>query len=444
MAKYNHTTLEGLRNRVAEKLRDNDMIFWTSANIDSFIEESLLTFGAISGFWKEEISIKTSIEKRMYDIFSADVFSDTKVAPTLSYQNVINWLNRDLIENLSTPNPTSEFFSLSELISIIEARYNLYQLLISLVINSEELNVPPEQNTIKFDDNVLDIVRLTFVYKDTYGDLHEVVLEREDEAELSYFNASVLTEQGVPEYFSTVYGSPNEIKLYPIPNIHGTLKLLSINGQDVTVERSPATLIRLPNNLVPYIKFGVEIDIFSGDGIVNDPVRVNYCKQRWEEGILIGRNYSSILTAKANGIYINIDSISNMDSFITPVVSSKPPSMLGLAGLNIFSVDTIPDAPVHSLDLLVIQNAKLPIDSADKIDVELDYIDIIADYAMHIAQFRCGAAYLAATNNAAEQFIKIAVEHNLKLQNRGISYENLIRATKKEEVENPRLVKESV
>lgn len=436
---YQHTSREELRALIRILLGENTSAYWPDGEINITINEALLTFGGLSGFWKENIQISTEENKRIYDIFEDPTSILTK--PTLTFQNIIDWLNRDLIESISDVTPTSSLFTLTDLLKLIASKYNAFQLETSLVISQSELDVLAENNLVILGDSIVEIVRLVYSYND--GIDKEVVLKRADEQELAYFNADILIEQDTPEYYSTVYGQPNEIKLYPIPQLTGKLKLISVNGISGETELTTDLIINLPNNLVPYLRYGVEQHIFSKDGLLNDPARAEYCKKRWEEGLAIGRVYTSILTTKANGIAIATDTLTNLDNFVENnelEQTDAPPSILGLAGFNIFEIDTLPSAVVNSILLMIQQNAPLPINDIDKINIDQSYIECMANYVVHLLQFKSGIADIAATASYLTNFQKLALNFNKRLQLRGITFENLVGKTKAEEKQAPRLV----
>lgn len=436
---YQHTSRAQLLATIRILLGENTSAYWPDAEINLTINEALLSFGGLSGFWKENIQIPTSENKRIYDIFIDANPVETK--PTLTFGDVLAWLNRDLIEFISVGTPSSDLFNLNDLLKLIATKYNAFQLETSLVISQSSQPVVAENNLVILVDTVIDLIRVVYSYND--GVDKKVVLKKADEQELAYFDADVLTEEDIPQYYCTVYGQPNEIKLYPIPTLTGTLELIYISGINENSALTVDTIINLPNNLVPYLRFGVEQHIFSKDGLLNDPGRADYCKKRWEEGISVGKVYTSILTTKANGVAINSDSIHNMDNFIdhnSLAQTDDPPSMVGLAGFNIFEIDTLPSSVVNSILLMIQQNAILPENDVDKIQIEQSYIEIIAKYVVHLLQFKSGIADISATASYLTEFQKLALDHNKRLQMRGITFENLFGKTKQEEKEVPRLV----
>lgn len=441
LTKYDHTTLAKFRELCKEASGDLAGVCWPNSEWDNLIREALLTFGGLSGFWKDELTFATEENKRLYDIF-VDPNSPAKTAPTITYGDILGWINRDLIETLSVGTPTSDLFTLTEILELIEDSYNLYQSLTNLIVTSYELDVEAENNIVTISNDTINLIRLIYFYTNDDGDIEETILEYVDEEEIGNFSQSSLTEEGTPQWFSTTYGSPNEIKLYPIPANSGKLKILSINGRDTIEELSVNVVVNLSNNLVPYLKYNVLLTIFSKDGLLNDPARVIYCNRRWKEGITVGKNYSSILIAKANGEIISTDSLNKLDSWITPESSDNPPNVLGLAGFNIFQVDTIPSSVVNSISTIITQNAPQPILDEDFIDVAIEYLSIILGYVVHLGQMKNGIGDIAATNIYFEDFIRSAINHNQRLQNRGISFETLVGKTKREEIEKPKLVVE--
>lgn len=440
MPNYNHTTL--LQFRTALKLAmDSDPTvtnFWPESELDEITRQALLAFGALSGFRKDEIFINTVQTKRLYDIFTDTI--NISAAPSLTYGDIVKWLNIDLIENISSGSPTSEWFTLAEFLSLIDSKYDIFQLETNAVISKVILNVVAQNNIVKLPNNVLDLVRLKFNYV-IDGTSYESILQREDEETISTFDAEALTEEGISLYYSTVYGSPNEVKLYPIPDVTGTLEVLYAGGRDKSVPLTFITPLNLPNNLCPYLKYHVLQDIYNKDGLFNDPARAAYCAKRVAEGMIIGKNYSTILTTKSNGLTIDTDALNKLDDYtdiLTP--TSDAPNMLGLAGINIFEIDNLPNTDVNSIALIVNNNMPLPFADGDFIEVEVGYIDTIMNYCLHLTQLKCGATEVTGTITYLSEFIKIGLAHNKRLQNKGVSFETLMQRTKLEERQLPRLV----
>lgn len=436
MGIYEHTTREDFKLKVYERLGDNG-VFWPEQEINSSIEEALLVFGAISNFWREEISFKTEENKRLYDMFSDVEIGSEFIYPSYTYEKIVEWINKDIIENISVATPNSEFISLDEIVRAIETRYNLYKQLTSLVIEQIEIDAPPNQNIIQLPDTIIDIVRVTF----TPDDGIENVLNRSDEAEIDYFDSNSLYVSLIPNFYTSSLDKTKVLNIYPAPSVHGKLRLLFVGNRNKTIPLEATTDIKLPNNLIPYLKYGVEADIFGKEGVTQDLARAAYCIKRWEEGIMIGLVSSSVIISKANGRIINADSIMNVDLYFDAIKVRTSPTVLGFAGYNMFSTDITPSDADASINLLVVANAKIPIEDDEFIQVDHEYINPLIDYVVHISKIKSGAAELAQTANLLDGFIKTALNHNERLQLRGLNYESLVGINKKEETAKPRVVK---
>lgn len=432
---YEHTTRAKFKELIRHKLKEGG-VFWSDTELDITIREALLTFGSLSAFWKDRIHILTQENKISYDIFE-DTTPETSelIIPSLSYGEIVRWINRDFIENITDMTPNSEFLSLDSLLDLIESKYNSYQQLTGLIINNVELNMIADQKILQLPNSIIDIIRIALVDEETQT---EIPLDRADEEEINRFSYRDLAAKGTPRFYSILYGATKELKLYPIPDNLVKLKITFVTGN--TIAPAYLGILNLPNNLLPYIKFGVEADIFNNDGILHDPARVAYCKQRWEEGIIIGRNYNSVESILVNeNRKIDIDSLSNIELYGDNKKTRRPPAAVGFAGFNLFVTNTIPSDIQYDLSLLININAPLPLDNADFIKVDLEYIDMLADYVVHLAYVKAGAAYIELTNNLKDNFLRISMNHNRRLLMQGVTYDDLFQSSKKQERDDPKI-----
>lgn len=434
MTIYNHTTREEFKTLIRNKIKE-DGVFWSDTELDITIREALLTFGAISNFWKDKIQILTQENKITYDLFEDSIVETRNyIIPTITYGEIVNWINRDFIETISEAVPESEFLSLESILKLIEAKYNLYQQVTGLVIGELEINVIADQVIIELPNTIIDIVRVAIVEEN----LVEIPLDMADEEEVSRFAYSNINEKGEPKFYSTLYGATKQLRLYPIPNNLVTLKILFVQTNIGVPAYSE--IIKLPDNLVPYLKFGVEADIYSNDGILYDPARATYCKQRWEEGIIVGRNYNSVLTITTNNsTKVTIDSLSNIDLYNDNIKTRRPPTVVGFAGFNIFITKDIPSSVLYNLNLTINSNAKLPETDESFIQIDLEYIDMLADYVVHLLYVKTGAAYIESTNNLKDNFLRISMNHNSRLLLQGVTFDDLIFSSKKQERDQPKI-----
>lgn len=449
--KFNHTSRSNLKEQFFNRIGDNSRSFWTDDEINKLIDEALLTFGAIAQSWKEEVEIKINEDQTFYDITSNLFANQDLLSFNLDYQWLLDRLNIHLIETISEANPISSITSLSEILKFARNRINQFQFLTGLVLTKGNFDLPsPPINKLTVPDNLIDIIRATYYEQVDANNVDPILyykLREEDEQSLAYqYRDAFLTTIRIPKYYTTLLGNLNQVWIYPPPNNLGALEIISVNGVSPSEIINLNTKINLPNNLVPYIKWGVLADIFLKDGIGNDLLRGAYCLGRWNEGIQIGLNYSSILNAYLNGVPIPLDAISNIDDEDSGWQNRiGKPSLIGIAGYNILAPNRIPiigSSTVYSLSMFSITNAYLPISDDDFIDIKLEYIEPLLNYLCHLAFIKDGATTIKESENMKNDFIKTAISHNLRLLERGISFQSLMMKSKLQKEDEPTEVKE--
>lgn len=429
---FKHTTRLDLKSLLAKKSGDLEKVYWPDDEWNLYINEALLTYGAIAQAWKFPIQIKTQVGKSFYDISSELFTNQNLLVFELDYQFLINLINKHLFENLVDINSTSEITSTIEILKFARNRINLYQYLTSLVISKNTYNfVESGINQLIINDEVIDIIRVAYLINSKYYNLH-----KEDEQDIAFNDSKVFnTTKNIPDYYTTLLGSLNQIFVYPPPANLGQLEIISINGIASSILLALNTKIPLPNNLVPYLKYGILADIFSKEGIGQDLARASYCEERWREGLQIGINYSSILFAKLNSIPIQIDSLNSFDDQQNNWENEiGKPNLIGSVGYNLFATNRVPN-DVYSIDIDCITNAYLPIDDNDFIDIKEEYIGSFANYCLHLANFKSGFAALKKTDGFRNTFVQGAISHNLRLLERGIDYISLMQKIKLQESE---------
>lgn len=414
-------SINRFNNLVAEKLGDSDKVYWTNEEITRIVKESLLTFGAISGYWKRKILIETKNNQSFYDLLiQADVktgFEHIQVSQT--YQDIIDWLDDNLIGYISV-------ISLEEIISLITNAINIFQSETSLVLARTRFNIEIGQ-PVEIDDSILDIVRAYYI--DSAGNYHVLQLSYEDR--ISLVNKNLILDNNRPRFYSWNNTSASFVDIFPRPNENGYLELVHVIGKAGEIDAISSCLI--PNNLVPYIRFKVLTDIFGKDGVFKDPFREAYCNKRWQEGLLIGKNYSAIINKKLDGINKTASSLLDFDLLRygwlnTSETSIKRVNSIALGGYNVLAINVKPNN-VHSILLEVIANAPIE-DVEEDLDLQLEYIPIILDYCIHIASIKDGIAAIQSNQIYLENFIKVAVSHNAYLQRMNISYLDLLQKSK--------------
>lgn len=445
--KFQHTTRLQFKDQFFKRIGDASKSFWTDTEANLLLNEALYTLGAIGHLWRNQIEIKTvpNPTKIFYDI-TTDLFAEQELtAFNLTYQFIVDAINFHLIEEISLANPVSEVTSLDEILKFARNRVNEYQFKTGLILTRKNyLLNPANDDAVIIDDEVIDIVRVGFVELDELTNPDNIFpLRKEDEVSIGYFNRNAFNSTtNRPTYFTSILGNLNTVKIYSFPSNLCELEIISVNGISSSTVLSLATKIGIPDNLVPYIKWGVLADIYSKDGIAYNPAMAAYCEQRWSEGIIIGNNYSSVLEAKLNGLPLLVDSIESTDnSQYSWQNNIRTPSLLVAAGYNMFATNCKPNN-VYSILMSAVTNAYIPANDDDFIDIKLEYIEPLLNYCVHLANVKNGFEAVQITNEELSSFIQTGIKNNLRLMKRGQDVMKMFKYTKRQEEEENTRIKE--
>lgn len=445
--KFQHTNRALFKDQFFKRIGDSSKSFWTDDEANILLKEALHTFGAIGHFWRNQIEIKTEVSKIFYDI-TTDLFAEQELtAFNLDYQFILDCVNFHLIENIGLASPTSEVTSLDEILKFARNRVNQFQFQTGLILSKKNFTMSsPNDNSLVVDDEILDIVRAAYVNLDELFNPDEVFpLGLDDESSIGYFNRNAFNSTvDIPEFYTTILGNLNTVKIYPSPSNLGQLEIISVNGIPAATVLALATKVGIPDNLVPYIKWGILADIYSKDGIAFNPAMSAYCEDRWNEGLIVGKNYTSVLEAKLDGLPLLIDSIASADNNQYGWQNNiDAPGLLLSVGYNMFATNSVPDN-VYSILMVAVTNAYIPVDDDDFVDVKLEYIEPLLDYCVHLANVKNGAEALQMTTDERNNFIRTGIKNNLRLIKAGYSVENMFKKTKRQEEDRPVRVKEEM
>lgn len=95
------------------------------------------------------------------------------------------------------------------------------------------------------------------------------------------------TNTGTPLTHMLVPEPSLQIRLAPQPANNGTLDLIYVANFDPVI--ADCSVLPIPDEWTPYIKWGVISDMLSKEGEANDPQRAGYAEKRWDEGIALAR-----------------------------------------------------------------------------------------------------------------------------------------------------------
>ena len=232
------------------------------------------------------------------------------------------------------------------------------------------------------------------------------------------------------------------------PGSGGQYEVLTISTLGPSSSASNTTLPWLiPDDWTYLLKWGALADLLSRDSNARDPVRAQYCEQRYRMGLKLLTNAPALLAIRSanTAIALQVDSVRELDLYNVGWQAQVPgaPVSIAYAGLNLLAIIPPPDTGPYSLMATVVENAPVPVLDTDPVQVARDDLDVIIDYAQHLASFKQGGAEFMATAPLFKRFLQQATLYNSKLMEQGEFTSMLLGLAAGEEQNNPRTTVET-
>lgn len=430
---YTQTTFNQLVTALSIRLSDPNKAFWIEDEMKSYLVEALRTWQAFSNFTSDTGGFTTTAGVQYYDIFS----EITQLAPSITDRDLIEDIQRALQEPVDgTAWTGTEQFSLAGVTQAIQKRRDLFLVDTGLVQNLSEVAGPaPPSGELSLADNIIQVRRA--LWKDNSGVY--TILWPADTFILTAASQT-WTTPSVPSDFTTLYTTPLTMLLSPPPAIGlpGFVHMITVNSGPNLDPADHATILGIPDDFCWVIKFGALADLFGQDGPGVDIGRAAYCQSRWNDGIKLARITNYLRIGYRSSVPSFIDSMQEQDTANPGWVSAAPgaPESLTTAR-NILGVNPTPD-DVYSLSFQVLPKFPVPVLGTDIIQIGQEWIDIILDYAQHLANLKESANDIQETMGMYENMVKAAAVENDILRALSINFDVLSDRTTKDANLRPR------
>jgi hypothetical protein len=431
-----HTTRGQFKSQLARLLEDENKIHWTDNELNLIINESLYTLGAF-GYFRDRGGFSTNLDDRFYDITTGLVSgSGEKILDlSLTFGDIINKICYDLLETVNDAN-IFNIFTQAQMLEIIDRRLDEFKLQTGLILSIDEFSVA--SGRVDLGNEVLDFIRVAFKDVSDAGSSkwRYYKLFKEDEEDLQgWVSDFTTTVKKRPKSYSRVSETQNIIKLYPQFENTGKLHLIEIRSRDKSLTLSTETILGIPNNLAFYLKYGVLEDLLKSDTALKDLYRANYCRQRWQEGLIVSRNYNSVLNGEINGRNRQLSTIEDLDGFETNWHNnSGTPNRIALAGYNLLTLNKLPTSEI-GITLDVVRNAIIPTDDDSYLQIKAEHVELLLNYSYHVAFFKEGYNAINSSIIALNNFADAIMVYNSKLAKEFVSYQTMMKKSLKQEIQ---------
>lgn len=405
---YTHTTRSTFRSELALRLHDSSLVYWGTTELNDIIDETLLTWGAVSEYWKDQQSFNTVASTVFYDLRS----NISTLVPAKSDTDLTRTIQAHLLEpNPGTSWTGTEMWTLAQVTAALQRRRNQFLLETGQIVvrtTQAVASFPSNGRVALTGDTTLAVRRVGWT--NAVGDVH--VLYRSDEFGVSGWDSTWTTAGSEEPETWSVYSSPTDtLQLMPVHNAAGTLDLLLIQA-GATLDPSAGVGLGVMENWVWVIKWGAMADLLGKDGPGRDPIRAQYCEQRYREGVELAKISGVVLSARIGTTLVNPTPLTaaDRDDPYWQGKSAGTPTDLLIASSNLVALRKVPDG-VYAVTLDVVRNAPYPTTDGAYIDVAPDHLDLLLDYAEHLAAFKMGGVEWKATQRGMENFMLQAARH---------------------------------
>jgi hypothetical protein len=450
---YSTYELADILGYLSLRLYDPNNKFWPLAELTLYVQEALQTWNAITNFWRGDFVFPSVAAQPWYDL-TAQTSSLRPMTSTVPAIYPI--LNYHLLE--PPTGPVSQQFSTAEYQSALVFRVN--EILGETGATLTRSTVPATNGRVTLPDGILDVVRLAYIPAPSPGvgigygtgsygvGLYDSFTSAASNAspmwrddtwsENSFDTSFPLKPPGTPTVYLMSTQGPISFDADRAPAFGGQYELLTTNEMDA------ATLaIPLPNDWVHVAKWGALAYLLGTESNAKDVSRAKYCAERFKVGKRLLQRAASLLAMRIGNMTLQIDSVEAGDQYAPMWEGRAPgtPASAYQAGLNLVAVSPAPlgTAGAYSFTATVVQNAPVPINLGDEVQVPEDVLNVILDYAQHLAAFKMGGAEFTATMPMLETFLREATVYNSKLNEMGEYTEFLTGISQMNESRNPRL-----
>lgn len=407
MPSYTQTTLGQLLTQLGTILDDSGSIYWTPAERTFAVQEALLTWGALTGYWRTRGAFATNSSTTWYDL--------SQLLPTLrSRAWTLNQLTQEIQFACFEPANGISGAGMSQQVSIGNILAAIARARNRWVIDSHQpysilssrTIAPPPGGLVSFDQSVVYVHRAGWLDVGPGGPGRWTNLWREDSWSVDHGNPLWTIEPSAPTQYSEAELAPLEVQLSPGPTNEGQLEILAVESLALDLT-NPAQTFAVPDEWVHALKYAALSDLWSTQSQIYDPLRAQYAESRYTQLVQFAQDARSLLRVLVNGVPLALDSLAALDAGqATWRNQAGVPSVAGSL-YDLFALNTIP-SQTYGVTCDVAAVAPYPVSPGQFIPVGIEDLDTILNFATHLLTLKCGGKEFTATLVFHDQFLAAA------------------------------------
>lgn len=441
MPSYTYQTLSGAQSDLASRLyqqsADPTQQFWTPAELTMYITEALRAWNAFTSFFRAEFVFPTVANQFWYDITTQ---AGSLRPMTVTDNSLLQIIEAHLLEPVNGGYPLSwagsSQYSVADILDAIQTKRDETLSRTSCTMTQGDVASVPGRTVLS--DFVLNIRRVAWLPASGFG-FSAIPLRQSDTwAKRAFDNLWTTVAQSPPQVWMESSEPPVSFDVDRVQPCPAQFDVLTVNA-GAELSTTAATVLGVPDDWSWVIKYGALADLFSREGTSKDALRQQYCERRYQEGLALMGQASAILELRLNGLPMTVDAVTNGDTFNPgwQGAVAGPPTSCYTTGLNLIAFGPQPDAGPYSVVTSVIQNATVPVNAGDFIQISRADYDAMLDEAQHIAMLKSGGAEFAATVTLHQNFLERASLYNRSLSVTGQFWDSMQDISKTDMERNP-------
>ena len=246
---YAQVTQADLASEILQSLNDPGAVYWSTAEINAAINEALLTWGAMTSYWRDRGVFPTVAATPIYDL---SVELPLLRSRTFTFGDLVTEIQYHLNEaptGFGFTDQTSQFTT-TQILSALARAANEFSLDAKVAFDQSSTAGIITQR-VSLSDNVVAIARASWT--DSVAGTTRV-LRREDAWTEDSYNPIWTLDPALPFAFSAAETPPIELSLYPPPLNTGTLNLIFADTVDYSAAAAN-TVFPIPNEFIPAVKW---------------------------------------------------------------------------------------------------------------------------------------------------------------------------------------------
>jgi hypothetical protein len=467
-SQYSFVTLQDAINALGARLYDPQNQQWTVPELTAYIREALRTWNALTGFWRADMSFPLTALQWWYDL---RLQPNTLIPYTIFQQEIIEQVEYHLLEPPSKTFPLvwtgSNQFNINDLLYALQRRQDDTLGTTGCTLLQEFVNAPVGTRNL-LPDTTIDIRRIAWLPTPGFGYSNTILFESDAWAKRAFDPFYTTGPQQPPGNWMQSTEPPPAFDVDRVPPVSGRYDVITVPSGPVWTTTTTSVL-NIPDDWSWVIKWGALMDLLSRESNAKDEMRAEYCKRRYQEGLAFLEDAPSVLALRVNNIPMGVDALRDGDDFYATWQTDFPaqPSS-AYTSANLMAFGPAPNGPLtwaqlnipwgsagsttwasadagpYSALVTVVQNAPVPFNLGDYIQVARDDFSSIIDYAQHLALFKSGGAEFAATIPLYQRFQRKAAQYNSKVKAMGFFDMEMEGLSQREETRNPRYANEEI